>query len=263
MNDCFKAVTNFVPFSTFKNFISKKELFKISKELTCESVPTIININSLDDYESFKRWGMMFKPNHIDTVCISIEIPDRRLNFMRYTIDYVPACVKNVEILKFDYICPFTFINLPDTVESLSVHKTMATVLRLPVNIKHLCLGYHFIGIVLSFTSNLKTVELYGYHSGSQNPCPIDSLPDTIQTMKICSDFPAFIEHWPVNVQLFIENQYDNPYDDHSDDLQLLFWPNHEANDLDEDYNFEIQEFNEDDLQPINLDMTLYNVDDL
>jgi hypothetical protein len=234
MKDFFKVITNYVPFTAFKDFISKKELFKISKELTCESVPTTININSLDDYESFKRWGMMFEPKNIDTIRISIEHPARRLNFMKFTIDYVPACVKNVEILKLDCICSFTFIKLPDTVEYLTVHKTMATVLSLPANIKHLCLGYDFMGIVLNFTSNLKTIELYGYDNGGRHPCPISSLPDTIEIMKMWVEFPAFIEYWPVNAQLFLED----PYVEHPGDL-LLLWPNQEANHLEEDYLFD------------------------
>ncbi len=254
MNECFKVVTNYVPFTAFKDFISNKELFKISKDLARESVPTTININSLDEYESFKRWGMMFEPKNIDIVRISIEIPKKRLTINRFTIDYVPACVKNVEILKFDYICPFNFIKLPDTVESLTVHKTMSTILSLPANIKHLCLGYNFMGTVLNFTSNLETIELYGYDAGGRFPCPIDSLPDTIKIMKMWVGFPAIINYWPVNARLILED----PYDEQSGVLQLL-WPNHDANNLENDYNFEMEENNEYDLQPINLDMTLYN----
>jgi hypothetical protein len=234
MKDFFKFITNYVPFTVFKDFISKKELFKISKELACESVPTTININSLDEYESFKRWSMMFEPKNINTIRISIEHPARRLNSIRFTIDYVPACVKNVEILKLNCICPFTYIKLPDTVEYLTVNKTMATVQSLPTNIKHLCLGYDFMGVVRNFTSNLKTIELYGYSNGCRDPCPINSLPDTIQTMKMSIDFPAFIEQWPANAQLFLED----PYDEQPGDL-LLLWPNHEANHLEDDYLFD------------------------
>jgi hypothetical protein len=188
--ECFYIISDYLPL---------KKLLTISRKFTTKRIPSVININSLEEYESFKNWGRLFNPSNIITVNISISHPINRLNCLNYSIDYVPESVKNVNILKFDSIAHFTYISLPYNVENLTIDNTFADVIHLPLNIVSLTLGYEFNGVIVHFESNLINIELYGYNEGGRHPCPINDLPDSIQTMKLHVNFPGQINHWPVN----------------------------------------------------------------
>jgi hypothetical protein len=207
MNDCFFVISK---------FMKSDVLLQISKKY--HNIPSTININSCEDYISFKRWSKLFNPSDIKEVNINITQPKERRNELSFDIDYFPPCVEKVNVLKLDKICPFVNISLADndTIKFLCVDNTISDIKWLPSKITHLVLGYKFMGIVY-FKSNLEIVELYGYCSGSRYSCEID-LPDTIHTIKIYSEFPARINHWSVNAKVIIEDPYS---DDLEDNLEL------------------------------------------
>lgn len=185
-------------FSIVSQYMSNIDRFKLSKSYV--KIPETVHIQSIEHYERFKSFCRTFKTN-ITTVLFTITT-NVKANRNSYSIDYVPESVRNVKILSFDPICPFTWIRLPDTVESLEVDNTFANIETLPKQIRHLTLGHSFEGVVMSFESNLNTLCLCGYNSGGRLPCPIDDLPDTIQTMTIYENFPAHITYYPENVTI-------------------------------------------------------------
>ncbi len=213
MNDCQNIILS---------FLSSKELFSLSREHMFKCLPSTLTINSFEEYEQFKKWGALFNPTNITTVKFNITYPIVRFNGLSYNIGYVPHCVKNVEILKFDSISPLISISLPNTVEYLKIDNTLADINNLSDGIKHLILGYNYGGAITHFNrfnnSSLEIVELYGYCGGGRFPSVIDDLPDTIHTMKMYVEFPAQINHWPANAQVVLED----PYEDDTDNLQLL-----------------------------------------
>lgn len=203
---------NETSFSIISDYMPLTELLNISKTHAMKRIPSTINIKSVKEYDSFKEWCKLFNPSNITTVNISIPHTTYKLNCLRYLIDYVPTSVKTVNILKFDCVAPFLGINLPDNVEHLKINNTFADVNKLPANIKSLTLDYNFHGIVNEFyknpdqendedviISNLSYVELFGYNGGGMHPCPMNSLPDSIHTIKMYVDFPGQITYWPVN----------------------------------------------------------------
>jgi hypothetical protein len=203
MEDCKKIVFGYLTY---------KDLFALSRENMYLSLPSTVTIHSYEEYEQFKKWCNLFTPSNITTVTIYISHPSYfsyKLNNTSYRLDYVPACVKNVDILRLDSIAPFTTISLPDTVEYLKVSNTYADIYRLPANIRHLVLGYGYQGGVNTFDSNLEMVELYGYDSGGRYPCQINDLPDTIHTIKMYAEFPGQINYWPVNAKVIVEDPYE------------------------------------------------------
>jgi hypothetical protein len=187
--------------------MSLKELIPLSKKFNKE-INSTIKINSISNYERFKQWCKVFNPDNITKVIFSIT--DYKYKIHSYSINYVPSCVNTVEVLAFNTYCSFESIRMPNTVGTLIVHDTYAMIDRIPDSIRHLVLGYDFKGIVCSIKEavNLEYVELYGYDSGGRVPCPIE-LPDTIQILRMYSNFPGYIEHWPVNAKLFVEDPDD------------------------------------------------------
>ena len=206
---------NDTSFSIISDYIPLTQLLNISKKHMMKRIPSIVNIKSFEEYDTFKKWCELFNPSNIITVNISISHSNRRLNNLNITIDYVPRSVKNVNILKFEYIVPFTRINLPDNVENLKVDNTFADIVRLPANIQTLTLGYKFHGIVYNFTSNLSCVELFGYNEGGRQPCQINNLPDTITTIKMYVYFPGQINYWPINSVIIPIEPDDDQSDEH------------------------------------------------
>ncbi len=213
MNDCRNIILDYTPYNV---------LFSLSKEIMYKYLPSTININSFEEYEQFKKWCKLFNMSKVNITKVNFNItyPKIRFNGLSYKIDYVPSCVKNVEILKLDSVSPIVLISLPDTVEYLKVDNTLADITKLPANIKHLVLGYKYHGAITSYESNLEIVEFYGYDSGSRFPCQINDLPDTIHTIKIYTEFQAHITYWPPNAQIIIEDPYDER--DDLDNLDLF-----------------------------------------
>lgn len=187
--------------------MTQSELYVLSREHMLNTIPSSMRIDSVEMYEKFKIWARLFEPN-ITSITFSIPIPEKRVNSLSYVIDYVPKSVKEVNIEKFEYICPFTRVNLPDTVEVLKINESMASIERLPANIRRLTLGYKFLGLVKSFRSNLEVIDLFGYDHGGLMSCEINDLPDTIHTLHMYAWFPGYITHWPKNSRIYPEDPY-------------------------------------------------------
>ena len=193
MEDCFTIVSS---------YMFKEDLIKLSKKIMYNYIPSSIKIKTANEYQKFVRWCKLFNCTITD-VCISMK----NLTALSYEINYMPPSVKNVLVHNFE--CYYSILSLPNTVESLIIYDSNAMIPFLPRNLIHLTLGKYFTGHVFSFESNIKSICLQGYNSGTRFPCCI-KLPQSIEYITVHSTFKGFIESWPLNTE------YRYVYDGHN-----------------------------------------------
>jgi hypothetical protein len=179
-------------------FMEPIEAVRIARFLAVGRLPRSIRLKNRLEIAQFTRWCSLFDTSRLSEVDMILN--ENILHPNDVVVGWVPPSVKYLKVSDIK----FCHLEVPNTVEVLTLGGSTRKHIDLPPSIKKLTLNKAFMGSVRTMPAELEVLEIINWAwpwPDGGHPNRLDRLPDTIHTIYIGYGVPVLVSRWPKSLK--------------------------------------------------------------